>query len=519
MAALALLGSIMTSCSSEDDLNNGVQQGKMVTLTTTISLGNGGAQTRALDVDGHKTFAENDQIAFVYKNTSGETKAASTQLSASDISVDGKSASISVTMENPAMNSELRLIYPAAMAKADIANDTDIDDDATINYDCLLKEQDGTLSTLGCDFDLAVFDGTMNGDQLPSSIKLKNQLAVCAFTIKNADGSQDITSTITNLTVSDGTDTYTINRKAANGPIYVAMKPMADANITVTATDGICHYTKSLTGKTYAEGNIYNLGWIMNYSLATPLTMEALTDGTIVVDNPREGMQYSVNGGTKTKMTETTTIDVSVGDKVQLYGNGTSLKQYGSTMIAGGTAQMKVYGNIMSLVDETGFATNTTLTEDYTFRMLFSGNAKLTDASGLLLPATTLTSYCYNGMFGNCTNLTAAPATLPAETLAKSCYNSMFYGCTSLTTAPALPAKTLTESCYFQMFRGCTNLSAVTCMAASLSALNCTNNWLKDAGSNVAGTKTFTTPSTTGWSKGNSGIPSGWTRVDAKKST
>ena len=189
------------------------------------------------------------------------------------------------------------------------------------------------------------------------------------------------------------------------------------------------------------------------------------------------------------------------------------------TMIAGGTAQMKVYGNIMSLVDETGFATNTTLTEDYTFRMLFSGNAKLTDASGLLLPATTLTSYCYNGMFGNCTNLTAAPATLPAETLAKSCYNSMFYGCTSLTTAPALPAKTLTESCYFQMFRGCTNLSAVTCMAASLSALNCTNNWLKDAGSNVAGTKTFTTPSTTGWSKGNSGIPSGWTRVDAKKST
>jgi hypothetical protein len=297
MAALALLGSIMTSCSSEDDLNNGVQQGKIVTLTTTISLGKGGAQTRALDADGHKTFAEKDQIAFVYKNTKGATLTANAVLSASDISADGKQASITVKMDNPAKNSELRLIYPATMAKADIANDAVIDDDATINYDCLLKEQDGTLSTLGSDFDLAVFDGTMNGDQLPSSITLKNQLAVCALTIKNADGSQDITSTITNLSVSDGTDTYTINRKAADGPIYVAMKPVAEANIELTATDdNEMHYSKSLTGKTYAANNLYPLGMKM----ARMVDLSKLTadftaqDGDILTGTLAENHKISI---------------------------------------------------------------------------------------------------------------------------------------------------------------------------------------------------------------------------------
>jgi hypothetical protein len=63
------------------------------------------------------------------------------------------------------------------------------------------------------------------------------------------------------------------------------------------------------------------------------------------------------------------------------------------------------------------------------------------------------------------------------------------------------------------MFYGCTNLSAVTCLATNNSAYECTKDWLKDAGTQVTGTKTFTTPSTTGWSTDINGIPNGWTRV------
>lgn len=44
------------------------------------------------------------------------------------------------------------------------------------------------------------------------------------------------------------------------------------------------------------------------------------------------------------------------------------------------------------------------------------------------LPATTLTDWCYYGMFYNCTYLITAPE-LPATTLASCCYAYMFQGC------------------------------------------------------------------------------------------
>lgn len=305
----------------------------------------------------------------------------------------------------------------------------------------------------------------------------------------------------------------------------------------------------------------------------TPLTIEALTAGNVVVQNPQSGMQYTLNGGAKTAMTESpTVITVAVGDKVQLYGDGTSITSYGGTVIGGGydgTAEVKVYGNIMSLVNETGFDTATTLTGDHAFHSLFEGYFNLNDISGLKLPATTLTEGCYDGMFSYCTGLTTVPSdllpattlamgcyagmfggcenlttvpTLPATTLAMGCYNNMFSFCTglitvptdllpattlaidcyshmfhfcpNLTTAPVLPATTLVASCYLEMFSSCYKLSSVTCLATSgINQDNSTEFWLDRAGSSVQGTKTFNAVSTAEWPEGNSnGIPSGWTR-------
>ena len=198
------------------------------------------------------------------------------------------------------------------------------------------------------------------------------------------------------------------------------------------------------------------------------LTMQALTAGTIVVNNPKNGMQYSLNGGAKTPVTSDA-INVSAGDKVRFYGNVTS---YDETTIAGGTAQVKVYGNIMSLIEENNYGTLTPLPDQYNvFRGLFSGNTKLTDASELLLPATTLAIRCYDRMFEGCTSLTAAPI-LPATTLAKGCYQYMFSGCTSLETAPVLPAPTLDIVCYEGMFSN-TGLTTVPELPATTLAYDC----------------------------------------------
>jgi len=73
-----------------------------------------------------------------------------------------------------------------------------------------------------------------------------------------------------------------------------------------------------------------------------------------------------------------------------------------------------------------------------------------------------------------------------------------------------LPAEALARRCYYSMFRGCTQLSSVTCLATNISALYCTSEWL----SGVAASGTFTTPNSTAWASGVSGIPAGWTRVN-----
>lgn len=243
-------------------------------------------------------------------------------------------------------------------------------------------------------------------------------------------------------------------------------------------------------------------------SLSTPLTIEATTDGTIIVTDPKEGMKYSLNDGVKNTMSGNIEINVAAGDKVQLYGDGTNITKYYGTCITDGTAGCIAYGNIMSLVDEENYVTATTL-QTYAFTGLFTGNTTLTDASGLLLPATTFAERCYFAMFLNCTALVKALA-LPATTLADYCYSDMFNGCSSLTTACELPAVTLKESCYDSMFRGCTSLSSVVCLATDISATDCTVDWLDG----VAAEGIFTAADkTVAWKADNTeGIPSGWTR-------
>ena len=274
IAALALMGAVMTGCSNNDELQQPESGKRTVTLTTTVNL-DGGAGTRALDVStGVKTFAVDDQITFVYKNTSGQTKAAfSEKLTQDDISAYGKTATIYVALEDPATDSQLRMIYPATMANIPMSTSASIDDAGTINLEALQSGQQGYEGELS-DYDLAVYDGTLSGYALPASITLANKLAICAFTIKNADGTQDITTTITNLTISDGTYTYSISRSNLISPIYVAMMPVDNANITMTATDNYGqHYAKSLTNITYAANNIYPLAMRMAESFKTYSTL------------------------------------------------------------------------------------------------------------------------------------------------------------------------------------------------------------------------------------------------------
>ena len=197
-----------------------------------------------------------------------------------------------------------------------------------------------------------------------------------------------------------------------------------------------------------------------------PLTIEAapFTNGYISVINPLQGMKYSKNNG----------------DKIPI--------------------------DIMSLVDEENFATITTM-EGASFAGLFAGNTCGFEASGLLLPATTLSENCYSGMFAGCSEMSDTPVELPALTLAPGCYSNMFEGCNMIPDAPHLPATELVDRCYASMFSGCGTIEQVTCLATTINGTDCTKDWLNG----VKPYGTFTkAKGASCWTTGSNGIPGGW---------
>ena len=480
MAALVMVGAMMSSCAEEVEVVQPTVNGT-VTMKTTISL-DGKSATRALTEAGVKTFAAGDQIAIIYKNTAGETvKAESVALTAADIDAsDAHKATFTVDLTNPKASEAVRYVYPASRAAASIAADAAVNGDATINF-AALATQDGTFASLANDLDLAVYDGTMTSvGALPTGagVILENLLTILKLqSIKN-DAGVAILDKITSLTVDDGTNTYTVTRTAANAPIYVAMLPVA-GDITISTTYDNIPYTKTATGKTLAKNKIcpVNLTMAQDF-LATPLTFEAAVAGAQVnfdinTNAATNGVQYrtfSTASGWSDWATYTDNAPVvlaSVGDIVQFRGdNATYGSEYPYSNIQF-DQDCYAYGNIMSLIKSTGFSTETTLTGIFTFPCLFESNTYLKSHTDkpLMLPATTLAKYCYYYMFNGCTSLETAPI-LPAETLTNFCYSGMFKGCTRLAAAPALPATTLAEYCYYYMFNGCTSLAAAPALPA-----------------------------------------------------
>jgi len=207
------------------------------------------------------------------------------------------------------------------------------------------------------------------------------------------------------------------------------------------------------------------------------ICFEALEAGsTIDLDGygRPSGFEYSTDGENWVDFNAVITL-ANVGDKCYFKTKSPRYNIYhelfpgfSTTCNFKGSGNLKVSGNIMALLDSEN--PPTTMTDDYAncFKQLFQYNENVSDASELVLPATTLAENCYYSMFSGCTKLEKAPSIL-ATTLAKSCCNSMFYNCAKLTTAPpALLAADLAESCYYSMFDRCSTLVTPPVMAAKI---------------------------------------------------
>lgn len=294
-----------------------------------------------------------------------------------------------------------------------------------------------------------------------------------------------------------------------------------------------------MSNKTLTAGLLYPLGVKLISPLAMPLTFEAKDEGGATVTctvgsnigstGDTKYLEFSTDGGanwTRRTLDTGETISVTLeneGDKVMFRGDNNRLASNSGddyTTNFSGSGNCYVYGNVMSILYPTTFATDTSLpntydnqTSSYTFYRLFRSNTTIynhTDKK-LYLPATErLNSHCYAYMFYGCTHLTIAPD-LPATTLAKSCYNSMFYGCTSLTSAPDLLAEitgsNAVSDCYSSMFYNCSSLNRIKCYFDPNNYTGYTYRWVDG----VSSTGKFIKKAGTTWRTGISGIPTGWT--------
>ena len=352
IAALALVGAVMTGCSSDDDILDNPQQpvnsNNIVTVKTNISLDSSDDSddnpvTRALSYNMAGTklvkfFKEGDQIAVIYKNTNGETvKATSVELKKEDITNDDKTANFTVTLENPKAGT-VEYVYPAPMAN----------DDGT---EASILSQDGLKSTLERNFDYARGSGTMTQSgstfTLPS-ITLTNRFAICTFYIKDIDNVSTLNDVFSQLTINDGTNTYTIAPSGggnfSNGMIYVAMKPVTAA-LKATITNGTHTFEKTLTNRTYAANNVYQISMSYPVKCINKSSASIPNNATWLIIGTGEATSNSITIGAGATA-NLSGVNISAGGSaIACSGNATINLLEGTTNRANGTCGIRIGGS------------------------------------------------------------------------------------------------------------------------------------------------------------------------------
>ena len=460
LAILLTASAIVTACTN-DELIEPASTEKTYTLTVNAVNGSDNGSTRALNLDGKTLNAAwaTDETIYVKKDDA--------EVGTLNPETNGVSALLKGTLTgNFAVGQKLKLTYPRA----------DID----------YSGQVGTLSDIAAKYNYATATATItnvSGSTLVADngaggpVVFENQQAIVKFTL--VDKAEGTPLAASQLVVEADGATYTVTPEAPVSELYVAIPGISGQNVTVTATVGGDTYTFEQPNVTFSNGQYYAITVKMTkiYNpYETPLTIEAMEAGCTIYFMPSEDwdyyVEYSTDGIVWNSWDECEReITLSnIGDKVSFRSNS---RYEDSEFECEGRCY--IYGNVMSLINSTDYATATELTKEYQFSCLFRENETIYShpTKKIVLPATTLTEYCYERMFYGCTNLTTAPE-LPATTLATQCYNEMFYGCTNLTSAPELPATTLATQCYSKMFYGCNSLTtAPAALPATTLAEKC----------------------------------------------
>ena len=279
MAALALT---FAACSNDDNeilTPEQLQKAEGIPFTATISMGES-ASTRALTENGttiEATWATGEKVALIY------TVSATTYVKEAEVTPQGDgTATISTTLEgNPADNTDVTIVYPASA----------VDETTKDVKTNLLASQNGLLTGTGSiaeKYELRKtttpaklkIDGTTAS--LKGTVSLTNQNAIFKLTLKDIDGTGDVSAT--SIVISDQTGVVTtVTPASAASEMYVAL-PTTATTLKFSVTNGTTNYFNMASGlslsASYYQSTI-KLATVGDVILSTGKCAKAGADGAV----------------------------------------------------------------------------------------------------------------------------------------------------------------------------------------------------------------------------------------------
>ena len=259
-----------------------------------------------------------------------------------------------------------------------------------------------------------------------------------------------------------------------------------------TAVSGEFYYYNEDIWTRYSASGIPN-GWL-DY-LAKPLCFENTSSSDVTIKLSQVGEVhpvYKISRDDKTwetyTMGEVITLNSSLGNKIYFKGRkdtstGSSNYIKFSTSTNSATA-IEASGNVNSMLSDN--------LETYS----------------KILDLTPYGNYCFYDLFTSC-RITTAPI-LPAMTLTPYCYCGMFSYCSKLTVGPILPARSLANECYRNIYRDCTLLNEIHCDA--VNNIQATGNvmWTDSYGTLASSGKLYIADLNIWPTDKNTATPEGW---------
>lgn len=285
MAALVLM---TVACSKDDTAVGDNGQGKVMTLTTTLTMADD-ASMRALSDDGTKitaAWAEGEEFTISYEKTTDDPGDKTGMAKATVASVSAGTATVTATLTDAKDGGAIDFYYPYNHYNPGTNH---------------LTDQVGTLADINANFACMYGSGTMSISGTTVSINdggvaMTQEISIWKFTF--SDGSKDITSDITSLQLAFEYTTYDVNPTSQDA-IYVAIYdafPFTTGPVTITATTASGIYSATKSSVTLQVGKMYSSSVVLSAAPATSFSVSA----TKKVYFSKGNLQATYNGSSWT---------------------------------------------------------------------------------------------------------------------------------------------------------------------------------------------------------------------------